>query len=240
MCFGGTIAHNEIVEAGEGGINIMGTDDTRVVANHIHHGKGMGIGVNYGSDRVAVINNLVHDLRTSDDGTHYNGIDININANDGLCAHNTVRSVARFCFTIEDYRGLPAQRWVVANNIFDARGNDPQGAAIQIFPKVTDITLRNNLYWAPPAFNGATRWLKGARDFRDSLINDIEEWSRVSGDRGSIIADPEFVDPVGGDFRPGPGSPAIDAGAPLQIPRDIECRSRPRGEGPDIGAYESL
>ena len=233
-----TIARNEIVDAGEGGINVMGCEGTRVVANHIHHGKGMGIGVNYGSDRAYLANNLIHDLAESDDGTHYNGIDINVNANHGVCVHNTVRAVGRFCFTIEDYRGLACQRWVVANNVFDARGNVPQGAAIQVFPKVTQLTLRNNLYWAPPGFPGAMRWLKGAKSFRDSLYNDMDRWSALSGDTGSIVAEPKFVDAEAGDLRLAPNSPAIDAGTDMHVPRDIAGRPRPTGEAPDLGAWE--
>jgi hypothetical protein len=50
-----------------------------------------------------------------------------------------------------------------------------------------------------------------------------------------------FVDPARRDFRPKPGSPAIDAGADLsdEVPADIDGTRRPQGKALDVGAYES-
>lgn len=52
--------------------------------------------------------------------------------------------------------------------------------------------------------------------------------------------DPKFVDAAGGDFTPGPGSPAIDNGDPSDLPPlDYNGNKRPAGDGPDIGAIEA-
>ena len=54
-----------------------------------------------------------------------------------------------------------------------------------------------------------------------------------------VIGDPKFVNPTGADFHLQSGSPAIDAGSPLNAPdSDFDGNARPQGAGYDIGAYE--
>jgi hypothetical protein len=50
----------------------------------------------------------------------------------------------------------------------------------------------------------------------------------------------EGIDPrLDGDFRPRPGSPALDVGLPLaDVTHDADGIARPRGKGYDLGAYE--
>ncbi|MGD0613722.1 MAG: choice-of-anchor Q domain-containing protein [Anaerolineales bacterium] len=53
------------------------------------------------------------------------------------------------------------------------------------------------------------------------------------------MGDPKFVNPTGADFHLQSGSPAIDAGSPLNAPdSDFDGNARPRGAGYSIGAYE--
>jgi hypothetical protein len=61
--------------------------------------------------------------------------------------------------------------------------------------------------------------------------------SLVLGD-GVQSAEPIFADATGGDFRPLAGSPTIDAGTPDQLNGLNDPDGRPRGDTPDIGAYE--
>ena len=59
---------------------------------------------------------------------------------------------------------------------------------------------------------------------------------------GNATNDPAFVDWAAGDFRPAPGSPCIDAAAPLEwMENAVDLRGRPRiaGGRPDMGAFES-
>ena len=52
-------------------------------------------------------------------------------------------------------------------------------------------------------------------------------------------APPLFVNAASGDFRPAPGSPTIDAGAPGDLGAlDLAGNPRVLGPAPDIGAYE--
>jgi hypothetical protein len=60
----------------------------------------------------------------------------------------------------------------------------------------------------------------------------------VSGDTGTIVADPRFVSST--DRHLQLGSPAIDSGTANQAPAvDIEGNARPQGLGVDRGAYEA-
>jgi hypothetical protein len=68
------------------------------------------------------------------------------------------------------------------------------------------------------------------------------EYTNVEGGYagdGNIDADPEFVDPFGGDFRVTSASPCIDAGASVGAPEaDYFGVSRPQGAGVDMGFAE--
>ncbi len=56
---------------------------------------------------------------------------------------------------------------------------------------------------------------------------------------GNIDADPLFADPLNGDYHLTAGSPCIDTGTSVGMPRsDFEGDSRPQGEGCDMGADE--
>ena len=63
-----------------------------------------------------------------------------------------------------------------------------------------DVAFRSNLYWntvgKAPTFFGKS----------------LAEWQAAGQGRGSIVADPRFVDAPGSDFRLEPGSPALKVG----------------------------
>ena len=48
----------------------------------------------------------------------------------------------------------------------------------------------------------------------------------------------KLANPAGGDFRPNPDSPALDAGVGSGATRDFHGTPRPQGNAFDIGAYE--
>ena len=59
---------------------------------------------------------------------------------------------------------------------------------------------------------------------------------------GTFVADPQFVNAVGGDFHLKATSPAVNVGIPsifgLSVTPDLDGTARPQGAKPDIGAYE--
>lgn len=88
-------------------------------------------------------------------------------------------------------------------------------------------------------------WMNGASAIERNAgaVNPVQvEYSNVEGGytgEGNIDADPEFVDPFGGDFRVTSASPCIDAGASVGAPEaDYFGVARPQGAGVDVGFAE--
>ena len=63
----------------------------------------------------------------------------------------------------------------------------------------------------------------------------------ISEGAGNITGDPRFANAFAGDYHLLLGSPAIDAGATLDLafPTDLDGTPRVQGAGPDIGAFET-
>jgi parallel beta-helix repeat protein len=101
----------------------------------------------------------------------------------------------------------------------------------------TDVTIRNTI----SAGNRGDA-LRVERTALFSEDHDILSGTvyGVATDPTTTSSDPQFVDSAGGDLRPRAVSPAVDTGAEMAAPQlDLEGRSRPLGEGWDIGAYET-
>jgi hypothetical protein len=83
-----------------------------------------------------------------------------------------------------------------------------------------NIVFERNLYFdasgRPPTFLGRP----------------LADWQAAGFERGSLVADPLFVDPEGGDFRLSPGSPAKEIGFEAIDLSDVGPRpERGRGAG---------
>jgi hypothetical protein len=55
---------------------------------------------------------------------------------------------------------------------------------------------------------------------------------------GNKTGDPLFVDAANGDYTPGAGSPALNAGNAADAP-DVDIDGNARGNAPDMGAFEA-
>ncbi len=99
-------------------------------------------------------------------------------------------------------------------------GNRAEGVALQYY--TSSQTVRNNIVYA----NGAA-------------IMDYGGSGTVAADH-NLTANPNFANAAAGDFRPAPGSAAIDTGvAVTAVTHDFAYTPRPMGNGYDVGAFES-
>ncbi len=124
-----------------------------------------------------------------------------------------------------------------------------------------EMTMTNCIVWQNHAATGEglavqIRSTSSVETVNYSCIQDLGD---AFGGEGNIEADPGFVDPQQGNYRLGPGSPCIDAGANAAVPIDVttdldgsprfvddpdtpDCPQAPGtcGDPPvvDMGAYE--
>jgi len=231
---------------------------------------GTGVGV-HASSRVIVRGNLVERAGRRRDGSFWYGAQPAAIYVDGathtLVEHNTVRdSGYAFGVDAELGRAWPAREVVLRNNLAHRNHagikvgtwySERDGARVEgvtvtnntvvqcdfglvVRPYVAaTVAWRNNLVAGSriAAFVNAGRWAVGAVD------HNLYFGGGVGPDAHPVTRDPRFVDAAAGDFRPGPGSPAIDAGDPATTPRDagdldLGGRPRVRAGRVDLGAYE--
>jgi hypothetical protein len=99
----------------------------------------------------------------------------------------------------------------LVNNIFDLQNGEQY------------LSLDTDLYW----LDGSNNLFFGAGDMLGVFSN-------------SVMSDPMFVSPSTNNFHLASGSPAIDAGATVQLAMDYDGVLRPQGAGYDLGAYEAF
>jgi hypothetical protein len=233
---------NEVTNATGCNIYSMWTDHARMHHNYIHDSHGAGICASYDSDYAEIFYNIIHDLEDYQ-GTHYNGIDINLDSDNGMIYNNVVIDVAYVNITIEDMswdnQSRSSDGWIIRNNILDARGNNPAEVPIAIYPECKDIVISNNIYIPNESFWGGGyvgRWHGEYMKF------EYNEWQDASGDQDSMVVDPTydplFMDGANHNYHLAPSSPAIDRGYDNNKSLDFEGNVVPQGPAPDIGAYE--
>jgi hypothetical protein len=133
----------------------------------------------------------------------------------------------------------------VLNNIFIGNlsyltANWPVGINLQEAPY---STVKNNIVYNWP---GQVIYLSGATltglDIGYNLVynsdGSIPGGTHQAHDLWGV--NPQFVNPVLLDYHLQASSPAIDAGAVVDVTDDYDKNSRPQGAGYDIGAYEYI
>jgi len=176
-----------------GGIYTLGiSPGTTVRGNHIHHiysyapvSHGSGIYPDEGSSQILIENNVVHHVETCALFQHY--------GKDNLVRNNILafggKGQMQRCR--ED---KPCHFIAEGNLVYSGIADIVAGVW-----KNGDWKLGRNLYWSTagePKFLGMN----------------FAEWQKKTGDEGSLVADPLFVDPEKGDFRLREGSPALKSG----------------------------
>jgi hypothetical protein len=98
-----------------------------------------------------------------------------------------------------------------------------------------NVVVRNNIF----SQNSVPIKLLSGSEAQFTIDHNLFYGSGGTYGTNPVIGDPKFVNPDGADFQLQGGSPAIDAGSPLNAPNsDFAGNARPRGAGYDIGAYE--
>ncbi|MBI2423313.1 MAG: hypothetical protein HYV27_10830 [Candidatus Hydrogenedentes bacterium] len=122
----------------------------------------------------------------------------------------------------------------IVNSTF--AGNNSNFIAGAIFRGSNSTTsIVNSIVWA----NVPDATAAGAGD--SSTVIEASFSIIQGGMEGNAIldTDPRFAGAAQGDYRPGYGSPALDAGTAIDAPDvDLEGRVRPMDGGIDLGAYE--
>lgn len=195
---GNLIAFNHLHGIGKGvlsdmgGIYTLGEQPGTIIRNNLVHDivsftyGGWGIYTDEGSSDELIENNIVYDCKSAGFHQHY--------GRDNILRNNI------FAFN-HDYqlmrtRSEPHNSFTMENNIiyFD------QGALLGTNWVEGKFTMRNNLYY----------------DKRGSDISfagkSFSEWQSSGHDQGSIVADPDFVNPSNFDFRLRRESPALRMG----------------------------
>ena len=214
------------------GIYVDGGRDVVVEANVIHD---VNIGIELASEHggrstrnITVRNNLVYDSSTI--GIAIGGYDRRRGSTeDCVIVNNTVVNTDGPELLVQfDTRGN-----LIGNNVIVA---GPRHIFVQNpYEENVDNVLQANLYYAVDGSSVGTWQWKGT-DY-----GDFDRWRTGSGnDRGSVFADPAFVNAAEHDYALGEGSPAVDAGAILAVSGSKDLAGDPRAQGGsiDIGAFE--
>jgi len=192
-----------------GGFYGLGTSPGTVIrGNHIHHINshrygGWGIYYDEGSCDALAENNLVHDTWDSGFHQHFgyaNRVRNNIFAFGRKAQVQRTRNEPRLCFIYE--RNIVF--WDPPATLLD-RG-DASWALVDKPGKgdpADSIIFRDNLYWCS---DGKTPGL-----LNQGTIS-WDSWRKMGRDKGSLFADPLFVDAAARDFRLKEGSPAVKIG----------------------------
>jgi parallel beta helix pectate lyase-like protein len=201
--------------------------------------------------------NCTDNVITDHYGMHANGLTFYLGCKDIVIERNQVYD-CNIALTIQD-----AENIVIRNNILDG-GFRTMCVGIWVSEPFKNVQFLNNLLvranrdatWQAGVFSN-NRGPEGLV-FRNNIIDGLSgnlpgtfehniytRWGPNQKDhklgKGEIY-EPDlsklFVDPEKRDFRPKPGSPAIDAGMKVDVDDDYQGKPRPKGKAIDIGAYE--
>jgi len=215
-------------------------------------------------DYYTVTNGVVQNcLVTENRGMHANGLTFYVGCRNVLIEGNVVRG-GNVGLTLQDgqnmiirnniieggldgepaiglWAGKPYDNIVITNNVFRYHGSGGTDSTVGIYGGSrgsTGYAIVNNI------LDGISGNVLLKADLHHNLFTRYGPTmteKRLGDNRLVADLDTLFVDAANHDYRPAPGSPAIDAGVVLTTLNayDIEGTPRPQGKAVDIGPYEA-
>ncbi|NCP31697.1 MAG: DUF5123 domain-containing protein [Armatimonadetes bacterium] len=175
-----------------GGVYTLGLSDGATVNNNVIHdvysydkyGRGgWGLYNDEGTSRITMENNLVYNVKTGTYHQHYGEDNV---VRNNIMAFSMDGQIQRS--RIEDHNSF-----FLTNNLIYWKDGELYASGGGF--KDEHVVSESNLYWkvgGEVTFHGET----------------LADWQAKGKEKGSIVADPLFVDPENGDFHLKPGSPA--------------------------------
>ncbi|MCP4897513.1 MAG: PKD domain-containing protein [bacterium] len=215
--------NGDVSMGGDGIISDALVEDNIIWNNGVNGGSAINMD---GVQESIVRNNLAYDAHAS--GISLYRIDGGGPSSDNRVLNNTIVVAADGRWALNIQNGSAGSE--VRNNTLWS--NHTTRGAISICPTcLTDFTSDHNAVKNRFTTDNGSTYLT------------LAEWRTETGQgTDSKVATPHqlFQDPAGDDYHLKAGSPAIDAGETrMDVPHDIEGRSRPLGLSHDIGAYET-
>jgi hypothetical protein len=129
--------------------------------------------------------------------------------------------------------------WVFRDGIIiGSDGDTTTTDALVVNNVITNVRSAINTYWGGSVGPGAGNVARDNLAFGTSLADGTFNGPGVDY-QDNLIADPLYADAGAGDYHLQPGSPALGrADLDYTNPIDLDGHPRPRGPGPDLGAYE--
>ncbi len=215
------ISNNELTGAAMSAIYVgdpgNGADDVQFLSNWVHDNgthDNLDHGIYYGTGTGGVIANNLFERN------HAYGIHLYPDCDNALVTQNTVVGHGR-SGVLAGGELTTSDGNVVVNNIVAFNAGHGVRSYWGLLPGTGNL-FRNNVAFGNAAGNHGSGTLADSWTFLDT-----------------VEADPLFANVPGGDYRLGDASPALDRAVPeYSLAYDLGGRSRPQGQGSELGAYE--
>ncbi|MEX0886651.1 MAG: right-handed parallel beta-helix repeat-containing protein [Phycisphaeraceae bacterium] len=228
--------NNRLIRMGRTPIIMYFANDGKIQGNYIAHNRGThsnGLSVYLHCENILVEGNYVYDSNVPFTCNDTTGLTVRNNVFDGSGSQ-----------PISFWQGVSGEVRVENNTLVgggrdsglyiggtgDRDGSSFEGMHITFVNNIMDGPIMNIM-------NGRL-WTRDVERRHNIYLNVPEGFEPGEGEM--VVDDPAklFVDFEGADYRLREGSPAIDAGASVDVAEDIEGAPRPQGDGFDVGAYE--